>query len=62
MSVVPFSWMWGDPADSVDRLRSLKVRMAMAEKEFKERELRNRRRHVRRLVKMAKARELKGQR
>ena len=58
---VPFSWMWGDPANVVGRLRPMQDRMAIAEKELKERELRNKRRRIRKLVKLAKQRMLKGQ-
>lgn len=58
---VPFSWMWGDPANVVDRLRPMQDRMAAAEKEIKERELRNKKRRIRKLVKLAKGRMLKGQ-
>lgn len=28
MSGVPFSWMWGDPAEVMDRLRPLKAAKA----------------------------------
>lgn len=49
MSGLPFAWMWRDPAESVDRLREMRARMDRAEKE------------LRKLLKMAKARELKGQ-
>ena len=40
MSSVPFSWMWRDPAEVLDRLRPMRARMAIAEKELKERERR----------------------
>lgn len=61
MSGLPFSWMWGDPANVIDRLRPMQDRMAVAEKEIKERELRNKKRRIRKLVKLAKGRMLKGQ-
>jgi hypothetical protein len=61
MNAVPFSWMWGDPAEVLDRLRLMKARMAVAETEMKERDLRNKKRRIRKLVKLAKARMLKGQ-
>lgn len=61
MSGLLFAWMWRDPAESVDRLREMRARMDRAEKELRERELRHKRRRVRKLLKMAKARELKGQ-
>jgi len=50
-----------EQAESVDRLREMRARMDRAEKELRERELRHKRRRVRKLLKMAKARELKGQ-
>ena len=62
MSSVPFSWMWGDPAEVVDRLRILKDRLEKAEKEQLERDRRRKARKIRKLVKAAKARVLKGQR
>jgi hypothetical protein len=58
---VPFSWMWGDPAESLDRLRSVRERMAKADKEFQERERKRKARRIRELVKQAKQRQLKGQ-
>lgn len=53
-----FSWMYGDPALVVDRMRELLGR----DKEFKERERKRKAKRIRKLVKMAKARQLKGQR
>lgn len=61
MSAVPFSWMWGDPAESLDRLRALRERMAIAEKEMRERERRLKARRIRKLTKLAMAGKLKGQ-
>ena len=61
MSGVPFSWMWGDPAEVMDRLRPLKAQLALAEKEQKERDRIRKARRIRKLVKAAKARELRGQ-
>lgn len=61
MSALPFFWLWGDPAESLDRLRATRERMAQADKEFKERERRRKARRIRKLVKQAKQRELKGQ-
>lgn len=61
MSMPQFAWMWRAPAESIDRLREMRARIDRAEKELRERELRHKRRRVRKLVKMAKARELKGQ-
>lgn len=62
MSAVPFSWLWGDPAESLDRLRATRERMAKADKEYQERERRRKARKIRKLLKAAKNRELKGQR
>jgi hypothetical protein len=56
---LPFSWMYGDPAVVCERLQE-EVQPLI--KQGEERELRNKRRRIRRLVKMAKARQLKGQR
>lgn len=61
MSAAPFSWMWKDPAEVMDRLRPMKERMAAAEKEIKERDRIRKARRIRKLVKAAKARELRGQ-
>jgi hypothetical protein len=61
MSGVPFSWMWRDPAECCDRLRSMHERMAAAEKEIKERDRRHKARRIRKLTKAAMARQLKGQ-
>lgn len=58
---VPFSWMWRDPAEVYDRLHAMKDRMAVAAKEMQERERRIKARRIRKLVKLAKARMLKGQ-
>lgn len=55
---LPFAWMYQDPAIVVDRMRELLER----DKEFKERERKRKARRIRKLVKMAKARQLKGQR
>lgn len=62
MTLPPFKWMQGDPATFLDRLRMLRQRMEAEEKRLKEVELRNKRRRIRKLVKQAKARQLKGQR
>lgn len=61
MSAPPFAWMWGDPAESLDRVRSMRERMAKADKEYQERERRRKARKWRKLLKAAKGRELKGQ-
>lgn len=55
---LPFSWMYGDPAMVAERMQS---EIAPLIKRGEELELRNKRRRIRRLVKQAKARQLKGQ-
>lgn len=52
------SWMYGDPAEVVKKLEDLRQR----EKEFNERERRRKARRIRKLTRLAKARELRGQR
>lgn len=59
---VPFSWMWGDPAESFDRMRSLRARLEVAEREQKEHDRRRKARRIKKLVKQAMGRQLKGQR
>lgn len=56
---LPFSWMYRDPAEVAERMEE---EIAPLLKRGEELELRNKRRRIRRLVKMAKARQLKGQR
>jgi hypothetical protein len=55
---LPFAWMYGDPAVVAERMES---EIAPLIKRGEELELRNKRRRIRRLVKQAKARQLKGQ-
>lgn len=62
MSAPPFAWLWGDPAESLDRLRVTRERFEKAGKEYRERERRRKARKIRKLLKAAKARQLKGQR
>jgi len=62
MSAIPFAWLWGDPAESLDRLRVTRDRFEKADKEYRERERRRKARHIRKLLKAAKNREVKGQR
>ena len=59
---VPFAWLWGDPAESLDRLRAMKMRMEKEEQAFKERERKRKARRIRQVVKLAMSRQLKGQR
>ena len=59
MAVLPFAWMYGDPAEVRERMEEeiepmLKIEM--------EREVRNKRRSIRALVKGVKSGRLKGQR
>ncbi len=56
-----FSWLWNDPAETLDRLRTTRARFEQADKEFKERERKRKARRIRQLVKQAKQRQLKGQ-
>ncbi len=56
------SWMYGDPAECVDRLRAEHKRADEAEKRAKEIRTRKKSRRIQRLTKAAKARLLKGQR
>lgn len=55
---LPFAWMYRDPAEVHERMEDLRPMLRRAE----ERELRNKRRRIRGLLKAAKARQLKGQR
>jgi hypothetical protein len=55
---LPFAWMYRDPAEVHERMEDLRKLIKIGE----ERELRNKRRRIRQLVKKAKARQLKGQR
>lgn len=57
---VPFSWMWGDPAEFVDRLREMRSGMEEEEKRLKEQARRRKARRIRKLVRLAKAGKLKG--
>lgn len=60
MAALP-AWMYRDPSEISERMSHLRDRMAKAEQDFEERQLRNKRRRIRKLVKLAKARSLKGQ-
>lgn len=62
MAGTPFSWMWGDPANTVDRIRDLRARLEKAEKEEADRLRRKKARRIRKLTKLAMAGKLKGQR
>jgi len=56
---LPFAWMYRDPAEVCERLQE---EITPLLKIGQERELRNKRRRIRMLVKKAKNRQLKGQR
>ena len=55
---LPFVSMYRDPAEVAERMEALRPLLKRGE----ELELRNKRRRIRRLVKQAMARQLKGQR
>lgn len=61
MAWLPFSWMWQDPAQTVDQMRALRARLADEEKRLKEQERRRKARRIRKLTKLAKAGMLKGE-
>ncbi|MRR37875.1 hypothetical protein EG829_25150 [bacterium] len=61
MSSLPFSWMWKDPAETVDRIRTMRADMEREEKRLNEQETRRKARRIRKLTKLAKAGKLKGQ-
>lgn len=61
MAALPFSWLWGDPAESLDRLRATRAAVEKSDKAAREIERRKKARRIRKLVKLAKARMLKGQ-
>ena len=59
MAVLPFAWMYGDPAEVRERMEEEiepKLKIGM------EREFRNKRRRIRALVKAVKSGRPKGQR
>lgn len=60
MSKVPFSWMYGDPAESLDRIREIRKDIERTEKLIKERTRIKKSRRIRKLVKLAKAGKPKG--
>ncbi len=57
---LPFSWMWKDPALTIDQIRSLRARMDAEEKRLKEAERKRKARRIRQLTRLAKAGALKG--
>lgn len=60
MSALPFSWMWKDPAETIDQIRAMHERMQAEEKRLKEQDRRRKARRIRKLTKLAKAGKLKG--
>lgn len=58
--MMPFGWMYQDPALIIDRLRSLRARMEVEEKRLREQDRRRKARKIRRLTKLAMAGKLKG--
>lgn len=52
------SWMYGDPADVLEHLEELRRR----EKEFNDRERKRKARRIKKLTRLAKAMEGRGQR
>lgn len=59
MAAPPFSWMWGDPAESIDRLREMRAEAERYEKQQAERLRIKKARRIRKLVKLAKSGKLK---
>jgi hypothetical protein len=57
---LPFSWMWKDPALTIDQIRSLRARMDAEEKRLKDVERKRKARRIRQLTRLAKAGALKG--
>lgn len=60
MSWLPFSWMWRDPAETIDAMRKFRADMAAEEKRLKEQERKRKARRIRKLTKLAMAGKLKG--
>lgn len=58
--MLPFSWMWKDPALTIDQIRSLRARIDAEEKRLKEAERKRKARRIRQLTRLAKAGALKG--
>lgn len=62
MTSVPFSWMYKDTAEVVDRLRAMRSQMDQEEKRLRERDRRRKARRIRKLTRQAMAGMLKGKR
>ena len=57
---LPFSWMWKDPALTIDQIRNLRARMDAEEKRLRDVERKRKARRIRQLTRLAKAGALKG--
>lgn len=57
---LPFSWMWKDPALTIDQIRNLRARMDAEEKRLKDVERKRKARRIRQLTRLAMAGALKG--
>lgn len=60
MTAVPFRWMYRDPQEIIDRLRSMRQRMADEEQRLREQDRRRKARRIRKLTRLAKSGKLKG--
>lgn len=60
MSTVPFSWMWGDPAATLDRLREIRASVAEEEARLRVADRQRKARRIRKLTKLAMAGNRKG--
>lgn len=61
MADVLFSWMYGDPAEHLDRLREMKTKVEKAQKQQNERTRKRKARRIKQLLKAALNRKSKGQ-
>lgn len=60
MGSVPFSWMWADPATTLDRIRAMRVKDEEGERRAKEATRKRKARRIRRLTKLAMSGALRG--
>lgn len=61
MPLPEYNWLWGDPAEILDRKRAMQARADEAERTKKERLRLKKSRRIKQLLKKAKNRQLKGQ-
>lgn len=61
MTAVPFSWMYKDPAEIMDRLRAMHSQMETEEKRLREQDRRRKARRIRKLTKLAISGKAKGE-